>query len=96
MRGPTTAHECDVLVIGSGVSGYCAAIQAGRLGCRVILLEKDAVLGGNSGPNVGVGITGADRYSPFATEPGIIHEIHERAAWIDAFTHTTGGTMQSI
>ena len=26
-------------------------------------IEKDAVLGGNAGPNVGVGITGADRYN---------------------------------
>ena len=41
---PRTVYKtipCDVLVIGSGVSGYCAAIQAGRCGCDVILLEKD-------------------------------------------------------
>lgn len=86
-------HCCEVLVIGSGVSGYCAAIQAGRLGCRTILLEKDEVLGGNGGPNLGVGITGADRYSPFATETGVIHELHEKAGWIDAFTQTSAGSM---
>ena len=39
-------HTCDVLIIGAGVSGYCAAVQAARLGCRTILIEKDAVLGG--------------------------------------------------
>ncbi len=79
-------YTCEVLVIGSGVSGYCAAIQAGRAGCRTILLEKDAVLGGNSGPDCGVGITGADRYNPYGTETGLIHELQEDAAWAMAFT----------
>ena len=90
---PKIAYECDVLVIGSGVSGYCAAIQAGRCGCETILLEKDEVLGGNSGPSLGVGITGADRYNAFGTETGLIHELQEDAAWNDAFTHITAGTM---
>jgi hypothetical protein len=85
--------ECDVLVIGSGVSGYCAAIQAGRLGCRTILLEKDEVLGGNSGPNLGVGITGADRYNHYGAETGIIHETQEEGAWVQGFTQTIAGQM---
>ena len=89
-----SAHvECDVLVIGSGMSGCCAAIQAGRLGCGVILVEKDEVLGGNAGPNLGVGITGADRYSPYATETGVVHELHEEAGWIRALTQSSPGSM---
>jgi flavin-dependent dehydrogenase len=79
------AYECDVLVIGSGAAGYCAAIQAGRSGCRTILIEKDPVLGGNSGPMLGVGITGADRFAHYAAETGIIHEIQEEGAWIEAW-----------
>ncbi len=79
-------YQCDVLVIGSGVSGYCAAIQAARLGCRTILLEKDEVLGGNSGPNLGVGITGADRYNHYGTETGIVQETQEEGAWVQGFT----------
>jgi ribulose 1,5-bisphosphate synthetase/thiazole synthase len=86
-------YTCDVLVIGSGVSGYCAAIQAARCGCEVILLEKDEVLGGNSGPNLGVGITGADRYNAYATETGIVHELQEEAAWVGGFTGVAAGTM---
>ncbi|MHB0939035.1 MAG: FAD-dependent oxidoreductase [Armatimonadota bacterium] len=84
-------YTCDVLVIGSGPAGYCAAIQAGRCGVRTILIEKDEVLGGNSGPNLGVGITGADRYSPYATETGVIHEIQEEAAWIGAYSPFPSG-----
>ncbi|MDP7252718.1 MAG: FAD-dependent oxidoreductase [Planctomycetota bacterium] len=86
-------YECDVLVIGSGVAGYCAAIQAGRCGCETVLIEKDEVLGGNSGPNLGVGITGADRFNHYATETGIIQELQEEAAWVGAFTAVTQGTM---
>ncbi len=90
---PARTLTCDLLVIGAGVAGYCAAIQAGRMGCRTILLEKDAVLGGNSGPNLGVGITGADRYNAYATETGLIHELQETAAWVQAFTQVSAGTM---
>lgn len=86
-------HDCQVLVIGSGVAGYCAAIQAGRAGCDTILLEKDEVLGGNSGPNLGVGITGADRYNAYGTETGIIHELQEESAWVGGFTRIGAGTM---
>lgn len=89
----THTYTCDVLVIGSGVSGYCAAIQAGQRGCDVILLEKDEVLGGNSGPNLGVGITGADRYNPYGTETGLIHRLQEEAAWCGGFTAVSAGTV---
>jgi dihydrolipoamide dehydrogenase len=36
----------DVIVIGSGVGGYNAAIRAGQLGLRVACIEKEKVLGG--------------------------------------------------
>lgn len=37
-----------IIVAGSGIAGMCAAIEAARAGSRVILLEKDRVIGGNS------------------------------------------------
>ncbi len=36
----------DVIVIGGGTAGTIAAIQAGRLGARTLLVEKNAMLGG--------------------------------------------------
>ena len=33
-------RECDILVIGAGPGGYVAAIRAGRLGKKVILIER--------------------------------------------------------
>jgi dihydrolipoamide dehydrogenase len=38
--------EFDVVVIGSGVGGYNAAIRAGQLGLKVACVEKEKVLGG--------------------------------------------------
>ena len=37
---------CDVLVIGGGMAGLCAALAAGRAGAQVILAEQDFKLGG--------------------------------------------------
>ena len=47
---PATSEEFDVVVIGSGVSGCCAAMEAASSGARVVLLEKASEnrMGGNS------------------------------------------------
>ncbi|HHW03076.1 MAG TPA: dihydrolipoyl dehydrogenase [Thermoanaerobacterales bacterium] len=37
--------ECDITIIGGGPGGYVAAIQAAKMGAKVILIEKDT-LGG--------------------------------------------------
>ena len=36
----------DVAIIGSGPGGYVAAIRAGELGLKTIVVEKDPFLGG--------------------------------------------------
>jgi len=38
----------DVAVIGGGIAGACAACAAAREGCRVVLVERFAVPGGNA------------------------------------------------
>lgn len=40
--------DTDVLVIGGGTAGTIAAIQAGRLGARTILVESGSQLGGTT------------------------------------------------
>jgi hypothetical protein len=44
----TIEQEYDVVVIGGGAAGCAAAIQAGRLGARVALIEKNGILGGTT------------------------------------------------
>ena len=43
-------EEYDVIVLGSGNAGLCAALSANQSGARVVLLEKalEAERGGNS------------------------------------------------
>ena len=78
----------DILVIGAGLAGVCAAITAARNGCSVVLLEKYRTLGGNGGPEVGVHPSGAHRFHPFAVETGVMEEIIEETAWRGAKTLT--------
>lgn len=56
-------YSYDVIVIGGGIAGMCAAATASRLGCKVALINDRPVLGGNNssevrvhlGGNIGVG-----------------------------------------
>lgn len=43
-----TAGACDLLVIGSGAGGLSAAVTAAARGLDVIVIEKEAVVGGTS------------------------------------------------
>jgi sarcosine oxidase, subunit alpha len=45
--------HCDVLVVGGGVSGLRAALEAGRAGSRVVLVEHDHQFGGAGAWNGG-------------------------------------------
>ncbi|HWU23693.1 MAG TPA: FAD-dependent oxidoreductase, partial [Nocardioides sp.] len=45
---PADAPSYDVVVVGFGIAGGCAALEAARAGARVLLLEKAAVHGGTS------------------------------------------------
>ncbi|SFP29931.1 fumarate reductase flavoprotein subunit [Variovorax sp. PDC80] len=41
-------NQHDVVVIGAGMAGHCAAIEAARRGASVLLLEKTALYGGST------------------------------------------------
>lgn len=47
-RALAIAGEYDVIVAGSGPAGVCAAVTAGRLGARVLLIEWNNAVGGTS------------------------------------------------
>ncbi len=46
--------ECDVLVVGAGMSGLAACVQAADLGARVICLEGTQIVGGGTNGVEGV------------------------------------------
>src|SRR5690348_18412613 len=45
---PEDAEQTDVIVIGFGIAGGCAALEAARAGAKVVLLERAATYGGTS------------------------------------------------
>ncbi len=72
---PDKTIQADVLVIGAGLGGICAAIQAARLGCSVVLAEKQMTLGGNSSPEIGVHPSDAHVFHPSVAATGFVKEI---------------------
>jgi len=45
---PPDAESYDVVVVGFGMAGGCAALEAARTGARVLVLERAAVAGGTT------------------------------------------------
>jgi len=73
----------DVVVIGGGVAGVCAAVAAARHGSRVALIQDRPVLGGNSSSEVRVWAVGAATCGYFrnARETGIVEEVTIETAY---------------
>ena len=67
----------DLVVVGGGISGICAAISAARHGAKTALVQDRPVLGGNASSEIRMHICGADIHAnkPNARETGIIEEL---------------------
>lgn len=48
VNGQDEAHECDVLVVGSGAAGMAAAVTARHRGLDVLIVEKEPRFGGTT------------------------------------------------
>lgn len=55
---PKDGGNYDLVVIGGGIAGTCAAISASRLGLKVALIQDRPVLGGNNSSEVRVHLKG--------------------------------------
>jgi FAD dependent oxidoreductase len=69
----------DLVIIGGGLAGTCAAITAARFGLKVVLVQDRPVLGGNSSSEVRLWVLGATSHmgnnNRWAREGGLIDEI---------------------
>lgn len=71
----------DIAVVGGGPSGCCAAIEAARNGCRVVLIEATGMLGGMATSGlVAPFMTSYDREGNRPLVGGLFREIIERLA----------------
>ena len=71
---PRQGGEFDVVVVGAGAAGTCAAIASARNGAKTAIIQNRPVLGGNASIELGVPICGAAGHQPNAREGGIIEE----------------------
>lgn len=71
--------DADLVVVGGGIAGSCAAITAAREGLRVVLVQDRPVLGGNSSSEVRLWMVGATSHmgnnNRWAREGGVLNEI---------------------
>jgi ribulose 1,5-bisphosphate synthetase/thiazole synthase len=67
----------DLVVVGGGLSGVCAAIAAAREGVQVAILQNRSVFGGTGSSETRMHIVGANCHSSKANlrETGILEEI---------------------
>ena len=71
--------DSDLVIVGGGLAGTCAAITAARAGVRVTLVQDRPVLGGNASSEVRLWALGATSHmnnnNRWSREGGVIDEI---------------------
>ncbi|MCL2479501.1 MAG: FAD-dependent oxidoreductase, partial [Treponema sp.] len=69
----TITHKVDFCVVGGGLSGLCAAVEAARRGVKVALMQDRPMLGGNASSEMRMWVLGA--HGKNNQETGIIEEL---------------------
>ena len=86
-----TEKSYDFIVVGGGMAGVCAAMEAARAGMNVALIHSRPVLGGNASSEVRIHISGADHslVQPDYAESGLLYELMlENKARNDHFSYS--------
>lgn len=67
----------DIVVVGGGLSGMCAAIAAARHGANTAIVQNRSVYGGNASSEIRMHIVGANSHAakPDLAETGILMEM---------------------
>ena len=72
---PKEAGKFDLVVVGGGIAGMCAAISAARLGLQVALVQNRPVLGGNNSSEVRVHLNGKINLPPYPALGDVVREL---------------------
>ena len=83
-KSPSDGGKYDLVVVGAGIGGMCAAVSAARLGLKVALVNDRPKLGGNNSSEIRVHLGAYIEMDPY---PALGHMIRE-------FGHSKGGNAQ--
>ena len=83
-RAPDETREFELVVVGGGIPGCCAAVAAARAGAKVALVQDRPVLGGNASGEVRVWSGGEVRYPLVAELRGQFRNMGYENAFSDA------------
>jgi hypothetical protein len=72
---PEDGGQYDLVVVGGGIAGACAAISAARLGLSVALVQDRPVLGGNGSSEVRVWPEGHIQQAPYPRIGDVVAEL---------------------
>ena len=77
IRTKTAEAHYDIVVVGGGLSGMCAAIAAARHGAKTALIHGRHVFGGNASSEIRMHVCGASESmeKPDLEEGGILYEM---------------------
>ena len=87
--GAPSEEQADLIVVGGGLAGVCAAVTAAREGLSVVLVQDRPVFGGNASSEVRVAVLGGIGKGPFPHNGDVLKEVlsfvdrTQRPAWGD-------------
>lgn len=67
----------DLVVVGGGIAGTCAAIRASEQDLKVALIQNRPVLGGNNSSEIRVPMAGKTRQAPFPKLGEVVEELNK-------------------
>jgi len=75
---PEDLGSYDLVVVGGGIAGACAAISAARQGLTVALVQDRPVIGGNNSSEVRVWLGGETNLEPYPRIGDVVRELEPR------------------
>ena len=72
---PSDEGRYDLVVVGGGIAGTCASLNAARLGLKVALIQDRPVLGGNNSSEVRVWLGGNTNFDPYPRIGDVVGEL---------------------